>query len=106
MVTTYGIEHIMSPLGGGDMVQMREAFQEMPASGLVVTASEVNLLMGQDNLSSFPSERKRIGNAALYMSRFGTEWIASGRPPRAKGGGSNRHVGVCITRTIGRPEPQ
>jgi hypothetical protein len=29
-VTAYGIEHIMSPLGGGDMVQMREAFPEVP----------------------------------------------------------------------------
>jgi hypothetical protein len=86
----------------------------VPASGLVAAAGEVSLLMGQDNLSLFPSERKRIGNAALYMSRFGTGWIASGRPPRAKGGGSNRHVGVCITITNGRelvesasrPEPQ
>ncbi len=33
MVTAYGIKHIMSPLGGGDMVQMREAFPEMPAGG-------------------------------------------------------------------------
>jgi hypothetical protein len=114
MVTAYGIEHIMSPLGGGDMVQMREAFPEVPAGRLVEAASEVSLLMGQDNLSLFPSERKRIGNAALYMSRFGTGWIASGRPLRAKGGGSNQHVGVCIARTIGhelvesvsRPEPQ
>jgi hypothetical protein len=114
MVTAYGIEHILSPLGGGDMVQMREAFPEVPAGGLVAAAGEVSLLMGQDNLSLFPSERKRIGNAALYMSRFRTGWIASGRPPRANGGGSNRHVGVCIARTIGhepvesvsRPEPQ
>ncbi len=96
------------------MVQMREAFPEVPAGGLVVAAGKVSLLMGQDNLSLFPSERKRIGNAALYMSRFGTVWIASGRPPRAKGGRSNRHMGVCIDRTIGhepvesvsRPEPQ
>jgi hypothetical protein len=59
------------------------------------------MLMGQDNLSLFPSEQKKISNAALYMSRFGTGWIASGRPPRAKGSGSKRHVGVCIARTIG-----
>jgi hypothetical protein len=44
------------------------------------------------------------------MSRFGTGWIASGKPPRAKGGGSSRHVGVCLVRTVSqevtaRPEP-
>jgi hypothetical protein len=63
------IEHIMSPLGGSDMALMREAFPEVPAGGLVAAAGEVSLLMGQDNLSLFPSERRRIGNAALYMSR-------------------------------------
>ncbi len=71
------------------------------------------MLMGQDNLSLFPTERRRVGNAALYMSRFGTGWIASGKPPHAKGGGDSRHVGVCIVRMAGhevtkvttRPEP-
>ncbi len=64
--------------------------------------------MGQDNLSLFPAERRRVGNAALYMSRFGTGWIASGRLPRARSGGSVRLVGVCIVKieTMGRLEPQ
>jgi hypothetical protein len=109
-VTAYGIESITSPLGGGDITLMREAFPEVPAGGLVSAAGEVSLLMGQDNLSLFPTERWRVGNAALYMSRFGTGWIASGKPPRAKGGGDSRHVGVCVVRTADqevtiRPEP-
>ncbi len=74
------------------------------------TSGEVGLLMGQDNLSLFPIERQRVGNAALYMSRFGTGWIVSGKPPRARSGGSVRHVGVCIIKaadpeTADRPEP-
>ncbi len=52
-----------------------------------------------------------MGNAALYMSRFGTGWIASGRPPRAKSSGSTRLVGVCVIKTpergmANRLEPQ
>jgi hypothetical protein len=109
-VTAYGIESIMSPLGRGDITLMREAFPEVPAGGLVTAAGEVSLLMGQDNLSLFPTARRRVGNAALYMSRFGTGWIASGKPPGAKGGGDSRHGGVCIIRMAGqevtaRPEP-
>ncbi len=94
-VTAYGVDVIMSPLAGGDITLMRETFPEVPAGGLVSASGEVSLLMGQDNLSLFPAERRRVGNAALYMSRFGTGWIASGRPPRPKSGGSNRLVGVC-----------
>jgi hypothetical protein len=80
-VTAYGVDIIMSPLVGGDIMLMRETFPEVPAGGLVSASGEVSLLMGQDNLSLFPAERRRVGNAALYMSRFGTGWIASGRPP-------------------------
>jgi hypothetical protein len=98
-VTAYGVDVIMSPLTGGDVMLMRETFPEVPAGGLVSAAGEVSLLMGQDNLSLFPAKRRRVGNAALYMSRFGTRWIASGRPPRVKSGGSTRLVGVCVVRT-------
>jgi hypothetical protein len=109
-ITAYGLDNIMSPLDGGDITSMREAFPEVPTGGLVPAAGEVSLLMGQDNLSLFPTERQRIGNAALYMSRFGTGWIASGKPPRAKGGRSSRHVGVCLVKVVSqkvtaRPEP-
>ncbi len=98
-MTAYGVDVIMSPLAGGDITLMRKTFPEVPAGGLVSASGEVSLLMGQDNLSLFPAERRRVGNAALYMSRFGTGWIASGRPPRAKSGGSTRIVGVCVVRT-------
>ena len=110
-MTAYGVDVIMSPLMGGDAALMRETFPEVPAGGLVSASGEVSLLMGQDNLSLFPAERRRVGNTALYMSRFGTGWIASGRPPRARSGGSTRLVGVCVIRTpehelTSRPEPQ
>ncbi len=110
-VTAYGVDVIMSSLAGGDVALMRETFPEVPASGLVSTSGEVSLLMGQDNLSLFPTEQGRVGNAALYMSQFGTGWIASGKPPRARSGGSIRHVGVCVIKTADpettdRLEPQ
>ncbi len=66
---------------------------------------KVSLLMGQDNLSLFPTEWRRVGNATLYMSRFGTGWIASGKPPRARGGGGTRHVGVCVIKAAGPETP-
>ncbi len=110
-VTAYGVDVIMSPLVGGDIAPMREAFPKVPAGGLVSASGEVSLLMGQDNLSLFPTERRRLGNAALYMSRCGTGWIASGRPPRARSGGSVRLMGVCVIKTADhettdRQEPQ
>jgi len=86
-VTAYGVDNIMSPLGGGDITLMREAFPEVPTDGLVSASGEVSLLMGQDNLNLFPTKRRRVGNGALYMSQFGTGWIASGKPPRARSGG-------------------
>ncbi len=110
-VTAYRVDVIMSPLLGGDATLMRETFPEVPAGGLVSASGEVSLLMGQDNLSLFPVERRRLGNAALYMSRFGTGWIASGRPPRAGDGRITRLVGVCVIKTpehgsTNRLEPQ
>jgi hypothetical protein len=55
-VTAYGVDSIMSPLGGGDITLMREAFPEVPTGGLVPAVGEVSRLMGQDNLSLFPTE--------------------------------------------------
>jgi hypothetical protein len=52
-VTAYGVDVITSPLVGGDIAPMREAFPEVPAGGLVSASGEVSLLMGQDNLSLF-----------------------------------------------------
>jgi hypothetical protein len=43
---------------------MRAAFPEVPADGLATAGREVSLLVGQDNLGLFPSERRRIVNAA------------------------------------------
>ncbi len=48
--------------------------------------------MGQDNLSLFSVEKRRVGGAALYGSQFGTGYIASGRPPWAKGDGGDRRA--------------
>jgi hypothetical protein len=64
----------MSPLMGGDAALMRETFPEVPAGGLVSASGEVSLLISKDNLSLFPTERRRVGNAALYMSRF-RDWV-------------------------------
>jgi hypothetical protein len=102
-VTAYGVDVIMSSLVGGDVTLMRETFPEVPAGGLVSTSGEVSLLMGQDNLSLFPTERRRVGNAALYMSRFGTGWIASGKLPRARSGGS---IKTAYHEATDRLEPQ
>jgi hypothetical protein len=60
-VTAYGVDVIMSLLVGGDIMLMREKFPEVPAGGLVSASGEVSLLMGQDNLSLFPTERHRRG---------------------------------------------
>jgi hypothetical protein len=95
LVTVHGIKRIISPLKEGDLASMKEAFPEVRTGGLVTAAGEVSLLMGQDNLSQFPSEKRRVGDAALYGSRFGTGFIASGRPPQAKSGRGDRHAEVC-----------
>jgi hypothetical protein len=73
LVNTYGIERIMSPLEGGDMVPMEEAFPEVLTGGLVTAAKEVSLLMGQDNLNLFPTERKRVGNARCTGASLGQD---------------------------------
>jgi hypothetical protein len=77
----FGIENIMSPLQEGDLASMKAAFPEVPTGGLVTAAGEVSLRVGQDNLSLFLVEKRRVGDAALYGSQFGTGYIASGRPP-------------------------
>jgi hypothetical protein len=61
VITAYGVDNIMSPLTGGDVSLMRETFPEVPTGGLVSTSGEESLLMGQDNLSLFPTERRRGG---------------------------------------------
>jgi hypothetical protein len=88
-INAFGVENIMPPLEEGDLASMKAAFPEVPAGGLVTAAGEVSLLMGQDNHSLFPTERRRVGDAALYVGRFGTGFIAAGRPPRTKGDGGN-----------------
>jgi hypothetical protein len=88
-IDAFGVENIMPLLEEGDLAAMKAAFPEVPAGGLVAAAGEVSLLMGQDNLSMFPAERRRVGGAALYVSRFGTGFIVSGRPPRARGDGGD-----------------
>jgi hypothetical protein len=91
----YSIESIMPPLKEGDLAPMMATFPEVPTGGLAMAAGEVSLLVGQDNLSLFPVEKRRVGSAALYGSQFGTGYIALGSPPRVKGDGGDRHAEVC-----------
>ncbi len=57
--------------------------------------------MGHDNLRLFPVEQRRVEDAMLHRSRFGTGWIASGRPPkpgdRASAKGTTARAGVRIS---------
>jgi hypothetical protein len=80
-VAAYGMGHIMDPLEKVDLRLMRAVFPEAPTGGIEATGGRVDLLMGQDNLRLFPVEDRRVEDAALYRSHFGTGWIASGRPP-------------------------
>jgi hypothetical protein len=49
--------------------------------------------MGQDNFRLFPVEHRRVEDAVLYRSRFGTGWIASGVPPSR---GNLKSVGGAV----------
>jgi hypothetical protein len=80
-VVAYGMNHSMAPLETVDPMLMRAAFPEAPFGGLEAASGKVDLLIGQDNLRLFPVEHRRAEDAALHRSRFGTGWIASGRPP-------------------------
>jgi hypothetical protein len=83
------MSHIMDPLERIDLRLMRTVFPEAPTGGIEATEGKVDLLMGQDNFRLFPVEHRRVEDAALYRSRFGTGWIASGVPP---GSGNPRSV--------------
>ncbi len=80
-VTAYGMDHIMAPLEAIDSTWMRAVFPEVPTGGLEAASGRVDLLMGHNNYKLFPVEHRRVQNAMLQRSRFGTGWIASGRPP-------------------------
>ena len=80
-VTAYGTDHIMAPLEAADSTWMRAAFPEVPTGGLEAASGRIDLLIGHDNCRLFPVERRRVQDAMLQASRFGTGWIASGRPP-------------------------
>ncbi len=84
-VAAYGMSHIMDPLEETDLRLMRAAFPEAPTGGIEAVEGKVDLLMGQDNFRLFPIEQRSVEDAALYRSRFGTGWIASGVPPGTKG---------------------
>jgi hypothetical protein len=89
-VAAYRMSHIMDPLEETDLRLMRAVFPEAPTGGIEAIEGKVDLLMGQDNFRLFPVEHRRVEDAALYRSRIGTGWIASGVPP---GPGSPRSVG-------------
>jgi hypothetical protein len=92
-VAAYGMSHIMDPLEETDLRLMRAVFPEAPTGGIEAIEGKVDLLMGQDNFRLFPVENRRVEDAALYRSRFGTGWIASGVPPGPK---SPRSVGETV----------
>jgi len=80
-VTAYGMDHIMAPIEAVDPKWMRAAFPEVPTGGLEAVSGRVDLLIGHNNFRLFPVEHKRVQDAMLLRSHFGTGWIASGRPP-------------------------
>jgi hypothetical protein len=80
-VAAYGMDHIMASLEAIDSTWMRAVFPEAPTGGLEAASGRVDLLIGQDNFRLFPVEHRRVENAALHRSHFGTGWIASCRPP-------------------------
>ncbi len=80
-VAAYGMGRIMDPLEAVDPLLMRAVFPEAPTGGIEAASGKVDLLMGHDNLRLFPVEHRRVEDAALHRSRFGTGWIASRRPP-------------------------
>ncbi len=80
-VTAYGMDHIMAPLEAVDSTWMRTVFPEVPTGGLEAASGRVDLLIGHGNYKLFPVEHRRVQDAMLQRSRFGTGWIVSGRPP-------------------------
>jgi hypothetical protein len=96
-VQAYGIESITSLLRAVDPALMRPLFPEAPPGGIIGAEGEVDLLIGQDHLRLFPVEKRRVGDAALHGSCFGTGWIASGRPPRGVAGQRGAAVSALVT---------
>jgi hypothetical protein len=101
MVTAYGIDKITSPLRAAYLALMRPLFPEAPARGLIEAEEEVDLLNGQDYLGIFPMEKRRVGDATLHRSRFGTGWIASGRPPRSAADPGRIAVSMVVAINLG-----
>ncbi len=97
-MAAYGIDHIMAPLEAVDSTWMRAVLPEAPTGGLEAASGRVDLLIGQDNYRLFPVEHRRVENAALHRSRFGTGRISSGRLPGpgdpATGAGKTNSAGV------------
>jgi hypothetical protein len=100
-VAAYGMSHIMDPLETVDPKQMRAIFSEAPTGGIEAASGGVDLLMGHDNMRLFPVEQRRMEDALLWRSRFGTGWIASGRPPtpgdRVPAKGKATSAGVTVS---------
>jgi hypothetical protein len=80
-VTAYGTDHIKAPLEAADSTWMRAVFPGVPTGGIEAASDRDDLLIGLDNGKLFPVEHSRVQDAMLQQSRFGTGWIASGRPP-------------------------
>ncbi len=80
-VAAYGMGHIMDPLETIDPKQMRAVFPEVPTGGIEAAGGGVDLLTGHDNLRLFLVEQRRVEDAMLHRSRFGTRWSLPGDHP-------------------------
>jgi hypothetical protein len=80
-ITAYGLDKITTSMDAVDPRDMHAVVPEAPAGKLQRAAGKVEILVGQDNLRLFPVEVRRVGDAALHRSQFGSGWIASGKLP-------------------------
>jgi hypothetical protein len=79
-LTAYGLDQITTNVEAVNPDSMQAMFPEVPSGKLEGASGRVSLLVGQDNLKFFPVENRRNSDAALHRNRFGTGWVASGKP--------------------------
>jgi hypothetical protein len=93
VVTAYAMEHIMTHMEEINTSLVRAIFPEVQSDGLVTASGKIGLLVGQDNLSLFPVEQSRVGNAAQSLwYGMGSLWQTT-QPWRPGRGGASRSMG-------------